>query len=78
VLAEAGLVTDERCRDALDLLESKRLPNGGFPLENRIYTVSSETITRGSNVDWGPSGKTRCNDFVTADALFILNKAGRL
>ncbi len=78
VLAEAGFVGDERCQDALDLLESKRLPGGGFPLENRIYTVSQEKVTRGSNVDWGPAGKTRLNEFVTADALFILNRAGRL
>ncbi len=78
VLAEAGFVTDERCRDALDLLESKRLPGGGFPLENRIFTVSQEKTTRGSNVDWGPAGATRANDFVTADALYILKRAGRL
>ncbi len=78
VLAEAGLVGDERCQDALDLLESKRLPGGGFPLENRIYTLTQETATRGSNVDWGPAGKTRRNDFVTADALHILKQAGRL
>ncbi len=78
VLAEAGCVNDERCRDALDLLESKRLPGNGFPLEKRIYTVSTETATRGSNVDWGPAGATRRNDFVTADALFILSRAGRL
>ncbi len=78
VLAEAGLVGDERCQEALDLLESKRLPGGGFPLENRIYTLSQETRPRGSNVDWGPAGQTRRNDFVTADALYVLKQAGRL
>ncbi len=78
VLSEAGYVSDDRCRDALDLLESKRLPGGGYPLEKRIYTVSQEKTTRGSNVDWGPAGRTRSNDFVTADALYILKIAGRL
>jgi hypothetical protein len=78
VLAEAGYAGDARCQDALNLLESKRLPGGDFPLENRIYTVSQETTTRGSNIDWGPAGKTRGNEFVTVDALYILKRAGRL
>jgi len=77
VLAEAGMACDERCRDALDLLESKRLPGGGFPLERKIFKISAATVTRGSNVGWGPAGKTRPNDFVTADALNILKMAGR-
>ncbi len=54
------------------------MPGGGFPLENRIYTVSQQTITRGSNVDWGPVGKAHANEFVTADALYILKQANRL
>ena len=33
VMAEMGLVRDRRCRDALDLLEGKRLANGIFPVE---------------------------------------------
>jgi hypothetical protein len=78
VLAEAGLVVNERCQDALNLLESRRLPDGGFPLECKIFKVSRAKTTRGSNVDWGPGGASRRNDLVTADALFILNAAGRL
>ena len=35
VMAESGFIHDERCTDALDLLESKRLPDGGFPAEKR-------------------------------------------
>lgn len=31
VMAEAGFILDPRCREALDLLETKRLPDGGFP-----------------------------------------------
>src|SRR2546427_3716658 len=37
VLTEAGLIRDKRCVDALDLLESKLLKNGGFPAEARYY-----------------------------------------
>ncbi len=78
VLAEAGLAGDPRCCAALDLLESKRLADGGFPLESKIFRVSAAIGTRASNVDWGPGGTPRRNDFVTADALFILKEAGRM
>ena len=33
VMAELGRIGDPRCADALALLESKRLADGGFPLE---------------------------------------------
>jgi hypothetical protein len=78
VLAEAGFAGDERCRAALDLLDSKRLPGGGFPIERKIFKVSAVSTTRGSNVEWGLAGKTRPNPFVTADALYILHRSGRL
>jgi hypothetical protein len=32
-MAESGRLGDPRCADALALLESKRLTDGGFPLE---------------------------------------------
>lgn len=79
IMAEAGFVRDPRCGEALDLLESKRLPDGGFPLEKRNYVPAEDVaITRGTFADWGPSGRTRLNEFVTADALHILRAAGRL
>lgn len=78
VMAEAGLVKDPRCVPALDLLESKRLPDGGFPAESKVYRFSQQPLTRGSCCDWGPHGKTRQNDYVTVDALYILKEAGRL
>jgi hypothetical protein len=31
VMAESGFIGDPRCKDALDLLEQQRLPDGGFP-----------------------------------------------
>lgn len=77
VMAEAGFIGDKRCKDALDILESKRLPDGGFPAEARFYRVSNEPSSSCSRVDWGGTSKKRMNEFVTADALFVLKKAGR-
>ena len=78
VLAEAGFINDKRCNDALDLLESKRLPDGGFPAEGKYYRVTEKVATGRSLVDWGGMSKKRMNEFITADALFVLNKSGRL
>ena len=72
VMAEAGFISDPRCKDALNLLESKRLSDGGFPAEKVNYTVNS------SLVDWGQANKMKSNQFVTKDALYVLKEAGRL
>jgi hypothetical protein len=78
VMAEAGFIGDERCNDALDLLESKRLPDGGFPAEKKYYQVGGKARSGRSLVDWGVTSKRRLNEFVTADALYALKEAGRL
>ncbi len=77
VMAEAGFVRDERCEGALDLLESKRLPDGGFPAEERYYRLVEEPATGRSLVDWDGTGKLTANQFVTADALYVLKESGR-
>jgi hypothetical protein len=81
-LAVAGYVRDERCEDALDLLESKRLPDGGWPAQGKYYKAYPPGTKTGagppSRVDWGPTGKKRMNEWVTADALYVLKEAGRL
>ncbi|MHB9031887.1 MAG: hypothetical protein ACYC6L_02445 [Anaerolineae bacterium] len=77
VLAEAGFIADKRCNEALDLLESKRLPDGGFPAEGRHYRVGADPKSGHSLVDWGPISKRRMNPFVTLDALYVLKSAGR-
>ena len=82
-MAEMGLVKDMRCGDALDLLERKELPNGGWPAEGRFYTLAATSgpdSVHGSHerVDWGGSGKSRMNEWVTVDALFVLRAAGRI
>ncbi len=80
VMAESGFIGDERCGDALELLESKWLPDGGFPAEEKYYQVMQKgKITSGrSLVDWGGTSKTCMNEFVTADALYVFKKSGRL
>lgn len=80
VMAEAGFIKDKRCKDALDLLESKRLPDGSFPAEHRWYRVwkSGDKPRSGeSMVDWGGVNKKKMNPWVTADALYVLKEAGR-
>lgn len=78
VLAEAGLIRDRRCDEALDLLESKRLPEGGFPAEAKYYTVTDRAISGRSLADWGGASSRKMNEFVTADALYVLKAAGRI
>jgi hypothetical protein len=76
-VAEMGQLDDERCQEALDLLESKRLPGGGFPAEEKYYRVARSGASGRSPVDWGGTSKVKMNEFVTVDALFVLKAAGR-
>jgi len=84
-MAEAGLINDPRCGEALDLLESKQLPNGGFPAERKYYRVIRNDRKKRAYgtimVGWGPTSTDlhkRSNDFVTAEALAVLKAAGRI
>lgn len=77
-MAEAGLVKDDRCKEALDLLESKRLPDGSFPAEAKYYHTQKHDRTGMSLVHWGGVSSTRMNEFVTLDALYVLKAAGRI
>ena len=77
VMAETGYIDDPRCGEALDLLESKRLPDGGWPAELKYYKVSEDIKGGADLVDWGGVSKRRSNDWVTADALAVLVAAGR-
>jgi hypothetical protein len=92
-MADAGRIGDPRCADALDVLESRRLSDGMFPMELKHYNPCSpakgapkpgtagsliSSRTGGCLVRWGRGGKTAGNEFVTAEALTILKAAGRL
>ena len=82
-MAEMGLIQDPRCADALDLLARKELPGGGWAAEGRFYKVlpridASPGLGSISLVNWGGSGKLKMNEWVTADALYVLRAAGRV
>jgi hypothetical protein len=78
VMAEAGFIGDPRCATALDLLESKRLPDGGFPAQRAYYRVTERQISGRSLIDWGGTSVKRMNPWVTVDALNVLVAAGRI
>jgi hypothetical protein len=69
-MMELDLLADPRCADALDLLESLRLPDG--------WPAHASYTRRPSAVDWGGAGVRRANPWVTTDALAVLRAAGRL
>ena len=77
VMAEAGFLGDPRCGEALDVLDSKRLPDGGFPRERRVCGLAQEPRHGATLVDWGAISRRRSNPFVTVDALHVLRLAGR-
>jgi hypothetical protein len=78
VMAEAGFISDIRCKDALDLLESKRLPDAGFPAEESFSRPTRPELSGYSPVRWGGTSRKSMNLFVTVDALYVLRIAGRL
>jgi hypothetical protein len=78
VMAEAGFIHDARCGEALDLLESKQLPDGGWSAESKYYAVRDEIKLGSDYVDWGGTSKKVMNEWVTADVLQVLAAAGRL
>ncbi len=77
VMSEGGWQDDPRCEKALDLLESKRLSDNGFPSEERYYHKNPEKSGY-SLIDWGGTSKRRLNPWVSVDALTVLKRAGRL
>ena len=78
VIAEAGFISDPRCEAALDLLESKRLPAGGFPAEESFSRPTRPQLSGYSPMVWGGTSRKSMNPFVTADAMYVLGAAGRL
>jgi hypothetical protein len=78
VMAESGFIRDRRCQGALDILEQKRLPDGGWPAEERFYQNRNEKKSNYDLVDWSGVSKRESNEWVTVDVLYVLKEAGRL
>jgi hypothetical protein len=76
ILTRAGYVTDERCANALDLLESKLLPGEGWAMERKLFHHSKgkEGFT---HAPWEAVAFGRAHLLLTLDALEILRTAGR-
>lgn len=78
VLAECNKVGDTRCNNALALLESKRLVDGGFPKEAKYCQSSNLEGKYYHPADWQPVNKKKMNEWVTIDALYVLKEAKRI
>jgi hypothetical protein len=76
-MVDAGRIRDRRCAAALDLLEEKELPGGGWPAEARYFKPGRRPKYEADYVDWGSASRTSANEWVTADALAVLHAAGR-
>lgn len=85
LMTEVGLIGDERCRPALSLLESYRLPDGSFPAHKKLYKPANlkaivpidQRLSGYSLVNWGSASGSQMNEFITVDALAVLRQAGR-
>jgi hypothetical protein len=79
IFAEIGMTEDERLYEALELLEKKELPTGGWPAEGRYYKkISSDFSLNADYVDWGGTSTKQMNEWITADTLFVLKHFDRL
>jgi hypothetical protein len=76
-MADLDLIGDERCADALDLLESLQLSDG-WPAHARYYRTAADIALHHDCADWGGTSTRRANPWVTADALAVLHAAGRV
>ena len=78
-MVDVGRIRDPRCNDALELLESKRLADGGWPAEAKYYHYRPhEYAGQSEYVDWGGTSSVRMNPWVTVDAIGVLTAAGRI
>ena len=77
-MAQLGRIRDRRCAEALDLLEERRLADGGWPADARYYKVSPRAmVTNADYMEWGKTSRSRMNEWVTVEALTALATARR-
>jgi len=73
-VAQAAGLDDPRTADALDLLESKRLPDGTWRCEGKWWKRPGSKGSNVEAVDWGDAA----DELLTARARDVLQAAGRL
>jgi hypothetical protein len=79
VLSRAGKLGDQRTRDALDMIESKRGHDGSWRPEAYYWALQRKpTKVRTSGLDVADWGRKGPNEFITLNALRVLKAAGRL
>jgi hypothetical protein len=74
ILARAMPLDDPRTRDALDLLETRRLPDGRWRPGAYYWYPPGSNRSNVEVVDWGRGGPNR---MITLNALRVLKAAGR-
>jgi len=75
ILSRLGPLTDPRLNEVLDILESKRLPNGCWKAHGFYWAPMGKRASNVDVVDWGRRGP---NEMITLNALRVLKAAGRL
>ena len=73
-LTASDALDDPRAGDALDLLESKRRPDGTWRTEGKWWKRPGSKGSNVEAVDWGDAA----NELVTERALSVLGSAGRI
>jgi hypothetical protein len=73
VLEVSGDLGDPRTREALDVVEARRRPDGTWGADGRHWKPPGSGVTE-EVVDWGHEGP---NEMVTLNALRVLRAAGR-
>jgi hypothetical protein len=74
ILSRVGELRDSRMKEALDIIESKRLPDGRWKAEGYHWKKTGITERYADPVDWD---RRAPNKMITLNALRVLKAAGR-
>ena len=75
ILSRLGKLQDARLQEALDIVESKRQPDGWWSVEGCYWVMRGKRTSNVEVVDWGRHGP---NEMITLNALRVLKVAGRV
>ncbi len=74
-LGAGVILQDARLQEAVDIIESKRLPDGCWKAEGFYWVLRGKRTSNVEVVDWGRRGP---NEMITLNALRVLKAAGRM